>query len=292
MKICLKIIISLLVLAAFLFISGCDGENKTEIYYGQEPPGLIPEVFAPGIISKEEDMEYACTFAPDGSTIYYSVRESKTSAPKIYVSRLVDGVWQEPEIMKYSEEGILFEPRFSKDGNTLYFTGRIKDESSGYYKAGIWKSVLVNDELSSLVYVCSGMYASIAQNGTIYVTDIETNQGIVKLIEDQGEYFDCSALKGGVNEPVPGIHPCIAADESFIIYDCDRPDGYGGEGDLYVSFNNGDGTWSEGFNLGADINSDGVEFTASLSPDGKYIFFMKNYDLYWVDASIIDQYRP
>ena len=292
MSINLKTVILLLVLTAFLFSSGCSSSEENGIYYGQSPPGTTPEVFAPGIISNPEDMEYACTFSPDGSTIYYSVREGKTSMPKVYVSKLVEGIWQEPKEIEYSAEGILFEPHFLRDGSAMYFTGRIKDETDGIYRTGIWKMVLEDGEFSDLSYMCSGMYASASNSGKIYMTDIETGLGIVELIEREDSSFDYEALSGGVNEPVPGIHPCIAPDESFMIYDCNRADGYGGEGDLYVSFNNWNGTWSEGFNLGQEVNSEGVEFTASLSPDGKYIFFMKDYDLYWVDASIIEQFRP
>ncbi len=287
-----KAIIFAAALVLIATLSGCSKNEEQEIDYGQEPPGVTPEVFAPGIISRDEDMEYACTFSPDGSEIYYSVREGKTGMPKVYMSTFLDGAWHEPCEIEYDEEGILFEPHYANDGMTMYFTGRVNDSISGEYKTGIWKRTYQNGQWTGLNYVNAGMYVSTTDDGTIYMTDIETNLGIVKVIEKNGDFSEFTALEGGVNEPVPGIHPCIAPDESFIIYDCNRDDGYGGEGDLYVSFNNGDGTWSEGFNLGPDVNSEGVEFTASFSPDGKYIFFMKDYDLYWVDAQIIEQFRP
>lgn len=37
-------------------------ENR---YFGQKPPGLIPELFAPGIVSTEEYLETVVTFLPD-----------------------------------------------------------------------------------------------------------------------------------------------------------------------------------------------------------------------------------
>ena len=41
-------------------------------------------------------------------------------------------------------------------------------------------------------------------------------------------------------------------------------------------------------NLGADVNGPGVKFCASVSPDGKYIFYTKNRDIYWVSTSILE----
>ena len=35
-------------------------------YLGQEPPGLKPEIFAPGIISTKKFKEFSGTFSPDG----------------------------------------------------------------------------------------------------------------------------------------------------------------------------------------------------------------------------------
>ena len=49
--------------------------------------------------------------------------------------------------------------------------------------------------------------------------------------------------------------------------------------------------------MGDKINSDKKEFYASVTPDGKYILFNRNFgkgniDIYWVDAQIIETLRP
>ena len=41
-------------------------------YFGQKPPGLAAEIFAPGIISKALGQVIGCTFSPDGKEIYFS----------------------------------------------------------------------------------------------------------------------------------------------------------------------------------------------------------------------------
>jgi len=273
--------------------TGCIGQEKQEesLYMGQQPPGNIPEIFAPGIISRPDDMEYACTFSQDGKTIYYSLRKSKTGMPSVYTSTLTGDVWSEPVPLDYEEAGILFEPHMTYDGSCMYFTGKITETGGSESKTGIWKRTYDGEEWSGLSFVIEGMYASTSIDGSVYMTDISTNTGIVELKYDGDDCIGFETLTGGINQPVPGIHPCISPDKSYMIYDCEREDGFGGEGDLYVSFNNGDGTWSDGYNLGADVNSEGVEFTASFSPDGKYIFFMKDYDLYWVSSEIIAKIR-
>jgi Tol biopolymer transport system component len=48
--------------------------------------------------------------------------------------------------------------------------------------------------------------------------------------------------------------------------------------------------------MGDGINATENEMCASVSPDGKYLFFSRevdgNRDIYWVDAKVIDEYRP
>lgn len=41
-------------------------------YLGQKRPGTMPEVFAPGIISVEENFEHsAAVFSPDGNEVFW-----------------------------------------------------------------------------------------------------------------------------------------------------------------------------------------------------------------------------
>ncbi len=267
------------------------GEKESEIYYGQKPPGLIPEIFAPGIISKAEDMEFACTFSPDGQDIYYTLREGKTDMPVIMTSHQENGKWSTPEKLMIEGEGVNLEPHLSADGQTLYFGSTRQVEGVTTEDDGIWQLKKTAKGWDQLTYLMTGMYVSTTNDGSIYLTDVYKSWALVKIPFDGEEYGEAIRLSGGPNSPVRGIHPCIARDESFIVFDSERPGGYGGEGDLYVSFNQGDNKWSEGFLLGPEVNSAGVEFTASLSPDGKYLFFMKNDDIYWVDIKIIDQFR-
>ena len=96
---------------------------------------------------------------------------------------------------------------------------------------------------------------------------------------------------GGINSPHLDAHPFIAPDESYLIFDSNRPGGFG-ETDLYVCFRDSRGNWSEAVNLGETINSSEGIGLAMISPDGKYLFYTYRNDIYWVDANIIETLRP
>ena len=66
-------------------------------YLGQKPPGMTPEIFAPGIVSTESH-EFSCCFSTDGNEFYFTRRHPELNYPLIMVSKVVDGFWTEPEI--------------------------------------------------------------------------------------------------------------------------------------------------------------------------------------------------
>ena len=88
---------------------------------------------------------------------------------------------------------------------------------------------------------------------------------------------------------------------STMILTSTRPGGFG-NADLYVAFRERDRTWSKPVNLGETINSDQIDFCPMMTPDGRYLFFSRRWgatweqttqaDVYWVDARVIEQFRP
>ena len=93
----------ILTLLGTLFLLSCNTTNhkKSEEksptiespYFGQNPPGLIPELFAPGIISISGRHEMGVSFSPDFDEMYFAVQK-KTGVPAdIYFSKLEDKKW-------------------------------------------------------------------------------------------------------------------------------------------------------------------------------------------------------
>jgi len=139
------------------------------------------------------------------------------------------------------------------------------------------------------------MFASSTRDGDLFMWDPDAGRGggIVHYPKSDGGWSAPEPLDGGVNQPRPGVHGWVAPDGSFIVFDSyQRPGAQGGEGDLFVAFRNNDGSWGEAFNLGDNVNTPGTNFCPALSPDGKFLFFATNRDIYWVSAEVIDRHRP
>lgn len=64
----------------------------------------------------------------------------------------------------------------------------------------------------------------------------------------------------------------LGADGKTIVMTVQRNDSWGGK-DLYVSFLNPDGSWSEPLNLGPAVNSAATEMSPFLAADGKTLYF-------------------
>ncbi len=76
-----------------------------------------------------------------------------------------------------------------------------------------------------------------------------------------------------------GVHPAIAPDGSYLVSD-------NGNGDLQVRFRMADGAWS----APKDMTKQGIRASAaiaSISPDGKYLFYVDNGDMYCGSTEVI-----
>lgn len=79
---------------------GTDLPERTGVYFGQQPPGLTPERFAPGFISMEDRYELNSIFSADGAEFYFSVStttpEEKAQGEyfyKVMFTQLKNGHW-------------------------------------------------------------------------------------------------------------------------------------------------------------------------------------------------------
>jgi len=271
-----------------------DALSDTDRYLGQEPPGTKPEVFAPGIVSTKDHHEFSCTFSADGKEFYFN------RGMVIMVCRWENGVWTEPRPVSFTGDFRSHEPYITLD-NTRLFYGSMRPqpeypESEEPY--GIWMVKRTPEGWSNPVYVGYGMYVTATRSGTIYLTDIRgtthLEQGIAKTTLKDDRFTELVRQKGGVVNPapdrMPGRHPFIAPDESFILFDAYEKD-TAEDSKLFVCFREGENAWGEAVELGAYFNTLPI-IAAYISPDGKYLFFSRNSDIYWVDAKIIEELKP
>ena len=136
--------------------------------------------------------------------------------------------------------------------------------------------------------------------------NVQGNMGIY-VSEYNGGNGDSSANGGNYSEPCPlpveinskyhDLTPFISPDERFMIFSSNRP-GAIGDFDLYISHrnkdnrNNGDSIWTTPQNLGPKINTSDSERFPGMSPDGKFLFFTRGSDVYWVEADFLKDFSP
>ena len=263
-----------------------------DAYLGQEPPGVIPKPFAPGIISTD-DWEAGGVFTPDLKEFYLLREVGETveeKAMKFMVYYYDKDEWKDSII---SER--VGQPFISPDGNILHLGRRYKARTQN----GEW-SPLKN--LDSTLYNFPIMRLTASSKGT-YVFDA-MGEGLIRYAGISDGVRQPPVLFGDhINAGTANAHPFIAPDESYLLWDGRKEGGYG-NADIYVSFKKKDGTWGEAINLGDQVNTSESENGARITPDGKYLFFNRNvgkvkptdpYDdvnMYWVDAKVVEALRP
>lgn len=54
-------------------------------YLGQKPPGMMPEIFAPGFVSTNKYTENSCSFFSDGRECYFIRRREFTETKNLII---------------------------------------------------------------------------------------------------------------------------------------------------------------------------------------------------------------
>jgi dipeptidyl aminopeptidase/acylaminoacyl peptidase len=303
-------------------------------YLGQTPPGMAPELFAPGIVSTELNTR-DIAIAPDGKEIYFCVNLASFTFSTILVTRQKDGVWTEPEVMEHMEnpEYWNIEPCISADGKKFFFMSNRPDKARNEVKGDedIWVMDRTGDAWGEPYNLglpvnsdSAEFFPSLTRDGTLYFARRDKASGEEAIFRSRlrdGKYQEPEKLPPQVNSGQTRFNAFVAPDESYIIVPTyGRKDSLGAT-DYYVSFRNPDDSWTEAVNMGERINTaGGGEYSPSISPDGKYLFFMSsrvipkaewpekltaaflhdlhaklgngNSSIYWVDARVIESLRP
>ena len=280
-------IIIMLLLATLTMSSKCYSHDEFPVlkdpYMGQKPPGLTPEVFAPGLVSTEHH-EWGGSFTPDMKEFYFNRKNNKSGKSSKVVFKSEKNRWHESKV----EAGL--GGSFSPDGMTMFFANQYRERT--------------DDEWSELKSLGSAfedidiMRITTSSKGT-YVFDEFAKDGNFVLRYSRlinGEREAPKLLSKEINTGKRNVHPFIAPDESYILWDSERDGGYG-DSDIYISFRQQDGSWGAAINLGDKINTIASQRGGYVTPDGNYLFFNNpdgsgNGDIFWVDAQIIETLRP
>ncbi len=319
----------------FLIFITCQRKNQFSAlkgnYFGQKPPGLTPEVFAPGIISTGMD-ELNSVFSLDGKEFLFSIKLPNRDQHIMLFTMQVNDVWTKPEVLPFSGKFNDADPAFSPDGNRLFFisTRPLHKNEISEKDWDIWyvdRTETSWSEPKNLDKPVNSdqmeVYPSITQDGTLYFSsNREGGKGkgdIYRSMLVNGQYGEPENIGEPINTENSEGDVFIAPDESYIIFGSSGRSDSHGSGDLYISFRKSDGSWTNSKNMGNQINSYAFEYCPTVSPDGKYFFFtsykkseqdrsqkpyslddiIKLYDspqnglgdVYWMDAKVIEEFR-
>jgi len=258
-------------------------------YLGQKPPGTTPEIFAPGIVSSAQFIDFKGSFSPDGDE-YYFYRLSHPSdelIPTIFFTKIENGTWTEPVPLQISKGTRAFHPCISSDGKWLFFLWQFGPGQTG--QSGYYASARTDSGWSVPKYAGQGMYLTSEKSGQLYTTEsVWGNQPkhyLAMVTFRNGFFSDYKRLN--INPHYGNqTHPCIAPDGSYMIFDIEVENG-----SLFVSFKDKEGNWGEAIDLTKHGFKPDIR-GAYISPDGKYLFFAVDGDIWWVDIQVITRLKP
>ena len=294
----------LLILVFALFLNACKNEKQHSIasdslttenlYFGQKPPGLIPEVFAPGIVSINGRNASTISFSPDLNEIYFSAHEKDEETSSIYFSKLKGNKWTPVKRANFTngKKNEELYPSVSLNDKRIYFTAF----DSIFSDEKIWYVNRLEDSWSDAIRLDSPInddlvfYINQAKNGDLFYTSI--SKGKMYYASNKNDEFpEVQEI-----ELEFGHHGFISPSQDYLlVYNRNKENK---DHDIYVYFKEKNGTWTKPIPLGNEVNSNFSESCPSITPDGKYLFFNRSNDkdessnVYWVSTEIIDKLRP
>lgn len=257
-------------------------------YLGQTPPGLTPEVFAPGIVSTD-NRDNSGFFTPDMKEFYFTRKTLESEEWSLVVFRNEGNRWRESVVMPR-----VGRPLIAPGGKVMHLGKRYMERT-----ADGWSDVKSHGPLFDDIRV---MRLTSSHQGMFVIDEVGPGGvGLLRYSElVDGERQAPKPFGPEINTGEWNAHPFLAPDGSYLIWDGER-EGAQGDGDLYISFRKPDGSWGEAINMGDAINTEASEAGAFVTSDGKYLFFNRNMshpdnydniDIFWVDAQIIEELRP
>jgi len=296
---------ALSIIALVVLICGLDASGQTfprleGPYLGQNPPGMTPQPFAPGIVTTDGE-EGSCGFARGGTVfLFQRFLEGRCHT---YITRLKNGAWTAPELIPFwetlAENGDF---TFSSDDRTLLYQVRSRTESGPF--SHIWRAEVTDtgwgDQAPLPPPVNSPHFESFASDTsgrTLYFFSRRPGgrgrSDLWRSLLVDGKYANPVNLDA-LNTESEEWDPFVAPDESYLIFCSTKPGGFGRD-DIYISFRYKDGRWGPAVNLGEEVNSAGSENRPCVTRDGKYFFFTstrnESRDVFWIEAGYLERFR-
>jgi hypothetical protein len=211
-------------------------------YLGQKKPESKPELFAPGIVSSRFGLHCPASFSPDGREVYWSLMIDPRT-PGYSIDRLM---------MSRLQDGRWTYPQIAS------FTGEGRDADVPFFSP---------------------------DNQRLYFMSRRPLPGMDKpsgehiwYMERQGDgWTETRPVDDAVNS-LPH-HWQFSVDKDYNLYFSTAIAGGQGKNDIYCS-QYLDGRYQAPKNLGGPVNTAGGEEMPLVAPDGSYLLFAREFDLY------------
>lgn len=284
----IRILLLVILISSFTF-----GQENS-----QKKNDKLPEVFGADVLSGGE--VFRGSFAQDGRTFYFFKKITSAEEDyRIFSSQLTNGKWSSPQQITLGGEYSDLYPSISKDGRRMVFVSYrpAPGDTSTKRNAYLWYVDKKGNEWGEPVFITSvnkfGHYHSWAEigfDGNLYfrqtTPDWRGNQTFVSrwngkeytaplLVEEVERWKNWKSdvrIAGGSFSPDGKV--------VFLDTAARNPKTGKGASDIWVSFKTGN-QWSEPKPLGADINSDGYDNFHFFSPNGKELYFVRDFNTFY-----------
>jgi hypothetical protein len=192
-------------------------------YLGQKPPGLLPEVFAPGIVSTTELNERDVSFSSDGKEFYFT-QWPRDGNWNVMCMRQENGQWTVPHSASFSGNYHEAEAFFTPDEGQIFFiSNRPKKGNGNPEKWEIWFVKREGKDWGNPQILGSpfegGFYTTFTKDWVMYYTAGNAENADLYLSKYyDGKFGKPERLGNSVNTEKNEYNSFIAPDESFLIF--------------------------------------------------------------------------
>lgn len=289
-----KSLITLLLSISFL---SC--KNETDAikmkFLTEKVPKNIPIEFKSVLIPNNK-LVHKGIFSPDFKEYYYTISDKNFQNFEVYTIKKGKKSWSQPVKAffnsKYDEHGMSFAP----NGNIIYFSStrptNIDSVSTTWH---IWKSEKINGNWNEPTFVDIPnlrdklvSHPTITNTGTLYFHSSNldySKMDIYKSKRVKGVFQNAEKVSLMKTSQVGKCTPYVSPKEDFLIFAA-----INNQLDLMISFNDGNGQWTNAKKFNNKINNSG-QGNPYLTPDNTFLFYTtgnhidENWKVKWVNIA-------
>ncbi|MBU8896768.1 hypothetical protein KRR26_14210 [Corallococcus sp. M34] len=233
-------------------------------------------------------MESHTQLTPDGKTLYFLKGNIAYTTWTLLQSSYRDGKWSTPEVAPFSGAYADADSFITADGHRFFFISNRALDGKGPLRPDldIWMMERQGSGWSEPRHLPEPInsdqdewFPTVTRDGTLYFgSERLGGQGGSDIYRaargSDGAFLVPENLGRPVNTPGFEYEPLVSPDGRFMVLAAAREGGMGSL-DLYLSYQDKEGNWSEPKGLEPRFNTRATDIGAKFSPDGRLFFFSR-----------------